>query len=87
MHTFTYQKTLLYPLFCLFLKSSNTFSVSLKAVAWGRSISKVFLKISQKSLEETFAGVSFIIMLRAVVSVPSQEHIKDKILTHALAFL
>ena len=29
IHTFTYQKTLLHTLFCLFLKLSKTFSVSL----------------------------------------------------------
>ena len=31
IHTFTYKKTLLHTLFCLFLKSSRAFSVSLKA--------------------------------------------------------
>ena len=30
IHSFTYQKTLLHTLFCLFLKSSKAFSVSLK---------------------------------------------------------
>ena len=30
IHTFTYQKTLLHTLFCLFLKSSKAFCVSLK---------------------------------------------------------
>ena len=30
IHTFTYQKTLLHTLFCLFLKPSKAFSVSLR---------------------------------------------------------
>ena len=32
MHTFTYQKTLHHKLFCLFLKSSETFSVFLTVI-------------------------------------------------------
>ena len=55
--------------------------IYLKAVARRYSKSKVFLKISQKSLENTCAGVSFNIMLWAVASVTCQEYIKDKILT------
>ena len=47
----------------------------------------MFLKISQYSLENTYARFSFIIMLRAVVSALCQEYIKDKILTHVPAFL
>ena len=46
----------------------------------------MFLKISQNSLKNICDGVSFIIMLRAVASVSCQEYIKDKILTHVLAF-
>ena len=61
--------------------------ISLKAVARGCSINKMFFKISQNSLENTCAGVSFIIMLRAVASVPCQVYIKDKILTHVRHFL
>ena len=61
--------------------------ISLKAVARGYSINKMFFKISQNSLENTCAGVSFIIMLRAVASVPCQVYIKDKILTHVRHFL
>ena len=60
--------------------------ISLKAVARGCSINKMFFKISQNSLENTCARVSFIIMLRAVASVPCQVYIKDKILTHVPAF-
>ena len=43
----------------------------------------------QNSLENTCAGVSLILMLRlrAVDFVPCEEYIKDKILTHVLAFL
>ena len=33
IHTFTYQKTLLHTLFCLFLKSSKAFSVSVRHIA------------------------------------------------------
>ena len=47
---------------------------------------KVLLKILQNSMENTYAKVSFIIML-AVASVPCQEYIKDKILNHAPPFL
>ena len=47
----------------------------------------MFLKISQKLLESTCARASFVVMLRAVASIPSQECIKDKILTHVPAFL
>ena len=61
--------------------------ISLKAVARGCSINKMFFKISQNSLENTCARVSFIIMLRAVASVPCQVYIKDKILTHVRHFL
>ena len=46
------------------------------------SISKVLLKTSQNSLENTCAEVSFIIMLRAAVSVPCQKYIEDKFFTH-----
>ena len=46
----------------------------------------MFLKKSQNSLENTCAGVSFIIMLRAVASLPCQEYIKVKILTHVRHF-
>ena len=44
----------------------------------------MFLKTLQSLLENTYAGVSFTILLWAVASVPCQEHIKDKILTHVL---
>ena len=37
IHTFTYQKTLLYTFFCLFSKSSKAFSVSLKEVTYSNS--------------------------------------------------
>ena len=52
--------------------------ISLKAVARGCSINKMFFKISQNSLENTCDGVSFIIMLRAVGSAPCLVYIKDK---------
>ena len=45
------------------------------------------LKLSQNTLENTCAGVSLIIMLWAVASVPCKEYIEDKILTHIPAFL
>ena len=45
----------------------------------------MFLKVLQSLLENTCAGVSFTIVLWAVASVPCQDHIKDKILTHVLA--
>ena len=44
----------------------------------------MFLKILQRLLENTCVWVSFTIVLWAVASVPCQEHIKDKILTHVL---
>ena len=45
---------------------------------------KTFIKILQSWLENTCVGASFTIVLWAVASVPCQEHIKDKILTHVL---
>ena len=58
----------------------------LKAVTWRCSINEVFLKISQNSLENTCTRVSSITMSRAVASVPCQEYVKDKILTHISFF-
>ena len=55
--------------------------ISLKAVAWRCSI-----KILQNSLKNTCARALFKIMLWGVVSVPCQEYIKDKFLTHVPAF-
>ena len=45
------------------------------------------LKNFQNSLENTCVRVSCVIVLWAVASVPSHEYTKDKIVTHALAFL
>ena len=53
----------------------------------GTFINNVFSKISQNSLENTCAGVSFIIMLLTVASIPCREYIKYKILTHVPVFL
>ena len=42
MYTFTYQKTLLYTLFCLFLKSPKAFSVSLIKVGLFMEVTCLF---------------------------------------------
>ena len=60
--------------------------ISLKVVTPRCSIHKVFLNILQNSPKTTCAGISFIIMLQAVASIPCQEYVKDKILTQLLAF-
>ena len=59
-----------------YLQVSYKSYISLNAAARRCSICQVFLKISQDLLENTCAGVSFIIMLRAAASVPCQEYIK-----------
>ena len=61
--------------------------ISLKSNRQKCSLNSVFLKILRNSLENTCVGVSFIIMLRTVASVPYQEYIKGKILMHIPAFL
>ena len=60
--------------FMQYLQVSYKSYISFKAAAW------------RCSLENMCAGVSFF-MLCAVVSVPCQEHVKDKILTHFPTFL
>ena len=46
MHFCTYQKTLIHTLFCLFLKSSKAFSVSLTGIPDLRTVSDVYILYS-----------------------------------------
>ena len=71
----------------IIIKKNYRRGISLKPVARRCSISKLLIKVSQNSLENTCARASIIIILRAVPSAPSQEYIKDKILTHVPAFI
>ena len=60
--------------FMQFLQITCEINISLKVVPRRCSINKVFLKISQNSLEITCAGIFLIIMLHAVALVPRREY-------------
>ena len=70
--------------FMQFLQITCEINISLKVVPRRCSINKVFLKISQNSLEITCAGIFLIIMLHAVALVPRREY---TILTYVPTFL
>ena len=72
IHACTYQKTLLHAFFCLFLKSSNTFSVSLSLFLL------YFIKLFLKRFEKNCLTLARLqeLMFFKVMSVPIQYNKK-----------